>query len=120
MKLLLALSALLLSFSAHAQSASEHLLVCTGPLHADIVSLTVMADMKAASDEASLNIQFQDLSFKHFATTKESFIDGYIVLPSFQGVERALVLDDAGWTIALMTAETTEFIPTNCFEPNKF
>ncbi|NUN04339.1 MAG: hypothetical protein HUU57_01140 [Bdellovibrio sp.] len=119
MKLLLALGALLVSISAQAQTAAEHLLICAGPVHADIVSLSVMADMKSASDEALLNIQFQDLSFKNFATTKESFIDGYIELPSFQGVDRALVLDDNGWFVSLMTPEATEFLPTNCFEPNE-
>lgn len=117
MKFFIALGALFLTFSAQAQS-QNHLLICAGPLHADIVSLNVMADMKSPSDEAALNIQFQDGTFQNLLTTKESVVEGYIELPPFQGVERALVLDDNGWLVALMKDSETEFLPTNCFEPN--
>lgn len=116
MKFLLAMGVLFLYLAAQAQS-ENHLLVCAGPLHADLVSLTVTADMKSASDTASLNIQFQDGSFQTLQATKEDFVEGYIVLPAFAGVERALVLDDNGWVIALTENNQTEFVPTNCFEP---
>lgn len=91
-------------------------LSCNGPVHAEIQSFFITADMSLATDEASLNVYTSDKHLNQYPVTKEDVVEGYIELPAYNGQERVLTLDDNGWSVVVFNKTTTETTKVDCTE----
>ncbi len=114
MKSILFVMTLLVGTYAHA--FEQVVLSCNGPMHAEIQSVFVTADMALATDDATMSIYFIDGHLSQFPITKEDVVEGYIELPAYNGLERVLTLDDNGWSVVVFNKTTTETTKVDCTE----